>query len=177
MFQQWKVRVKISPFSGRWRSRETLRTEDANEKMREWDDRSGKWKEWKGPNVKQRKTGIVQENSGISNRALEQERTLTKSGKPWSFANLFFFFLPYQAGPDMGENHVPAMRCGCCPFSWKVPLTYQLIGRLPVPVALQLWCSERFWCWAQQTEKHINICTNRHACLRLNNQQSKVKFM
>lgn len=35
VLQQWKVRVKISPFSGRWRSRETLRTEDTNELLRE----------------------------------------------------------------------------------------------------------------------------------------------
>lgn len=72
-------------------------------------------------------------------------------------------FLPYQASPDMGEKHVPRMHCGSCPSAWNEPLTpsYQLRGRLPVPVAVQLWIQGKI-CVQSSADRKTQTYTNKH---------------
>lgn len=71
-------------------------------------------------------------------------------------------FLPYQACPDMGGQHVPTMHCGFCPSAWNEPLTlsYQLRGRLPVPMALHLWIQGKICMQSSLSQTHTRTQTN-----------------
>lgn len=79
-------------------------------------------------------------------------------------------FLPYQACPDMGEKHVPTMHCGSCPSAWNEPLTpsYQLRGRLPVPVAFHLWIQGKICMQSsadRKTHTHTHTQTYANTCM------------
>lgn len=166
---------------------------------------SQKSEEVKMCNVKQRKTGIEQGNNVVSKRAWEQERTANKRGRhvwngEWKPGNewgcereaatkregktevslaliLSQLFLPYQASPDMGEKHVPTMHCGSFPSAWNEPLTpsYQLRGRLPVPVALHLWIQGQICVQSSADRKtHTHTQTYANTCM-LQTQPSAIK--
>lgn len=98
---------------------------------------------------------ILVMNVGVKERGCEKERGKDRGSLALILSQLF---LPYQARPGFGEKHVPTMHCGSCPSAWNEPLTpsYQLRGRLPVPVALHLWIQGQLC--VQSSCKH----TQRH---------------